>query len=234
MAANVITLSSLEVHAAVNETHPDADLIARLRAGDDRAYHELYRTHAGDVFRLARRFVHSDTEAEEVLQDVFIAAYRNIERFRGQSKLGTWLYRITVNRALKRRRWWQRRRETGPASLEPMSVDSVAPDRLAGDRQALEIVRGCLEQVEARKRAVLILHELEGLDTGQIAEVLECPRSTVLTRLARARADLIRLAQRAGVSLESPGCREPDRRRERARIPRGGVDTSAAHDVEAQ
>lgn len=181
---------------------PEAALIERLVARDERAFRQLYRVHAADVFRLARQFVYSDAEAEEVVQEVFIAAFRYIGRFRGQSRLRTWIYRITVNRALKRRRWWTRRREAGPDALERRIGREVLPEVRAGDREALAVVGRCLEQIEARKRTVLILHELEGLDTKEIAAILECPRSTVLTRLSRARADLIRLARRAGVRVE--------------------------------
>lgn len=181
---------------------PEAALIERLIARDDRAYRELYRAHSADVFRVARQFVYSDAEAEEVVQEVFIAAFRYIGRFRGQSRLRTWLYRITVNRALKRRRWWTRRREAGADALERRVGRDVMPEVRAGDREALAIVARCLDQVEARKRTVLILHELEGLDTKEIAAILKCPRSTVLTRLSRARADLLRLARRSGVRVE--------------------------------
>ena len=86
------------------EAHPDALLIARLTAGHAAAYRELFRQHSDEVYRLARRFVTSDADAEEVTQEVFIAAHQSIGRFRGHSRLRTWLFRITVNRALKRRR----------------------------------------------------------------------------------------------------------------------------------
>lgn len=180
----------------------ETELVQRLIAGDERAYRELYRKHATDTYRIARQFVYSDAEAEEVVQEVFIAAFRYIGRFRGQSRLRTWLYRITVNRALKRRRWWGRRREVGADPLERRQSPGVGADARAADRQALSIVGDCLDKLEVRKRTVLILHELEGLDTKEIAEIMHCPRSTVLTRLARARADLLKLAHRAGVRVE--------------------------------
>ena len=184
--------------------HPDADVLRRLLAGDSLTWRHLHRDHAPDVYRLARRFVHSDTEAEEVTQEVFIAAYRYVGRFRGQSRLKTWLYRITVNRALKRRRWWHRRREAGEDALPMLFVNAPGPERRAVDRDQLRRLSACLEKLEARKRTVLVLHEIEGLDTREIAAILECPRSTVLTRLARARADLIQLATRAGLEIPQP------------------------------
>ena len=189
---------------AESREHPEAALIARLVAGEDRAFRELYDAHSGDVFRLARRFVHSDAEAADVVQEVFVSAFRYIGRFRGQSRLRTWLYRITVNRALKRRRWWTRRREVPDDPLERHALGQVPPDRLAADREALKVVEKLLERIEVRKRMVLMLHELEGLDTKQIAEVMNCPRSTVLTRLSRARAELVKLAAEAGVTVGRP------------------------------
>lgn len=198
MTASVIPMSATLPDLA---DHPEAALIERLRAGSESAYRELYVAYADDVYRVGRRFVYSDAEAEEVVQEVFISAFRYIHRFQGRARLRTWLYRITVNRALKRRRWWTRRREVGADPLGRWQAAEVPADVRARDRQALAAVRRCIDGLEPRKRAVLVLHELEGLDTREIAEILECPRSTVLTRLSRARADLIREARRLGVEL---------------------------------
>ncbi|MCK6570765.1 RNA polymerase sigma factor [Myxococcota bacterium] len=181
--------------------HPDAEFLARLLAGEAMAWRALHREHAPDVFRLARRFVYSDTEAEEVTQEVFVAAFRALDRFRGQSRLKTWLYRITVNRALKRRRWWHRRREAGDEHLAPQTVPGPGPELRTVDRDQLRRLSACIDRLETRKRTVLVLHELEGLDTREIAVVLDCPRSTILTRLARARTDLLALATRAGLDV---------------------------------
>lgn len=189
----------------VDAREAEAELIERLRAGDERAYRSLYRDHSGDVFRLARRFVYSDAEAEEVVQEVFISAFRYLDRFRGQSRLKTWLYRVTVNRALKRKRWWTRRREVGADGLDLRASRGPLPDTLASDRQAIAVLQTLLDTIEIRKRTVLILHELEGMDTKQIAEVLGCPRSTVLTRLARARAELVKRATSAGIAPDQEG-----------------------------
>ncbi|MCB9549462.1 MAG: sigma-70 family RNA polymerase sigma factor [Myxococcales bacterium] len=186
---------------------PDAEaaLVRQLVDGDERAWRGLHRAHAADVYRVARRFVDGDAEAEEVVQEVFVAAFRYIDRFRGGSRLRTWLYRITVNRALKRRRWRTRRREVGPEDAERTAGHAITPEALAADRQALAVLQACLDRLEPRKRAVLVLHELEGLDTREIAEILQCPRSTVLTRLSRARQDLLRLAQRRGLRADDGG-----------------------------
>ncbi|MCB9521926.1 MAG: sigma-70 family RNA polymerase sigma factor [Myxococcales bacterium] len=187
--------------AASDRPHPEQALIDRLQAGDQVAYRELYRAYAGEVYRLGRQFVHSDAEAEEVVQEVFVSAFSAIDRFRGHARLKTWLYRITVNRALKRRRWWTRRREVPEEPVSYRLSTGVGPESRAADREALAVVRACLDRLDERKRTVLVLHELEGLDTQQIAEVLQCPRSTVLTRLSRARKAVIQAAEAQGVRL---------------------------------
>ena len=185
--------------------HPEADLVARLVARDPLAFHHLFRTHAADVHRLALRFVNGVAEADEIVQEVFLAAFRYIERFRGHARLKTWLYRITVNRAFKRERWWRRRREVGADALPEQIEHQPDQAQRVESAQQLALVRSCLDRIESKKRAVLVLHELEGFDTREIAEILDCPRSTVLTRLARARADLIRLAREAGVDVPEDG-----------------------------
>ena len=211
LPANPMNETAPSRAANLDGDHPDAALVERLARGDAGAWRVLHRDHAADVYRLARRFVYSDTEAEEVTQEVFIAAYRYIERFRGQARLKTWLYRITVNRALKRRRWWRRRREIGEESLPIQEATVPGPEQRVIGRDQLRRLWQCLEKLEVRKRTVLVLHELEGLDTREIAEVLDCPRSTVLTRLARARADLVALAGRAGLEIpQEVACGDPE------------------------
>ncbi|MFN3197968.1 MAG: RNA polymerase sigma factor [Bradymonadia bacterium] len=203
MTAQALTMSQMEeLGQEPAREDPEAALVDALIAGDERAFARLYRDHSADVFRLARRFVYSDAEAEEVVQEVFLAAFKYIGRFRRESRLKTWLYRITVNRALKRHRWWTRRRESGPEPIDIMKSSAPSPEARASDRQALALVHELLNQLDKKKQTVLVLHELEGLNTQEIAEILECPRSTVLTRLARARSELIRRAQKLGVLPE--------------------------------
>ena len=200
LSASAMTLPRAQpVQADV--PHPEAELIARLIARDERAFRTFYREYSDDVYRLSRQFVHSDAEADDVVQEVFIAAFRYIGRFRGQARLRTWLYRITVNRSLKRRRWWSRRREVGADALLHRAERGPAPETRVADREALALTRGCLEKIEIKKRTVLILHELEGLDTKEIAGVLTAPGSPFLPRLSRARHELVRRAERAGIDV---------------------------------
>ena len=184
MTAQALGMSTREDADEIAPKTGEAALIDALRRGDEAAYGQLYRDHSADVFRLARRFVYSEAEAEEVVQEVFIAAFKYIGRFRGESRLKTWLYRITVNRALKRHRWWTRRRESGPGPIEFMRASEPSPEHRVGDRQALEHVQQLLEQLDKKKQTVLVLHELEGLNTQEIADILvDCDQDAVLLKV---------------------------------------------------
>ena len=179
------------------------EFVDRLVAGDEGAFRSLYEAHSRDVYRTAWRFVRSDAEAEEVTQEVFINAFRAIGRFRREASVRTWLYRITVNCALKRIRWRKRRREVGDAAVAWQADPSADPEQRVADREALEVLEIALSRLSEAKRTVLLMHEVEGHDTQTIAELLGCPRSTVLTRLARARHEVVRSASRRGVSRRS-------------------------------
>ena len=179
---------------------PEHAFIDRLQAGDERAFRELYRRHATEVHRVASRLVGDSAEADEVMQQVFLTAFRRLARFERRSSLRTWLYRVTVNTALKRLRWRRRRREVAGDAVPERRSARPGPEERVAAQEALQLTLSCLEQLDARKRVVLVLHEVEGLGTAQIADLLGCPRSTVLTRLARARAEVRWRASCKGVA----------------------------------
>jgi RNA polymerase sigma-70 factor (ECF subfamily) len=180
-------------------TEPDGEaaLLARLRAGDKAACAECVELHAPGLYRLARRLVRDEAEAEDVVQEAFLSAFKAIGRFEGRSGLRTWLYRIAYNAALMRLR-----------RPQPDTV-SVEADGLAGD-DGLPVPRQmfdwcCLpeadfdtqearDQLEAAVRAlpetlkvVFVMRELEGLSTEATAEALDLSPEAVKTRLHRAR-----------------------------------------------
>ncbi len=175
------------------------EFVDRLVAGDEGAFRQLYDRHSREVYRTAWRFVRADAEAEEVVQEVFFNAFRAIRTFRREANVRTWLYRITVNCALKRIRWRKRRREVGDAAAAWTADRRPDPEKRTEDRQALEVLEQALSRLSDAKRTVLLMHEVDGLDTQQIADALGCPRSTVLTRLARARHEVTRSARRRGL-----------------------------------
>lgn len=141
-------------------------------------------------------------EIEDVVQLVFIEVHRSLKRFEGRSQLSTWVYRISVNVALqhirkrKRKRWLT----LGATGDEPgRSRSPVDPGRRLENRQLLEHVYAAAEKLSEKKRAVWLLHELEGLDPHQVAETLEIPMNTVRSRLLAARKELQAELRRRGV-----------------------------------
>jgi RNA polymerase sigma-70 factor (ECF subfamily) len=183
------------VTSAERQGAPDAraDLLTRVRTGDASAFRELYAQHHRQVAsQLA--FLVPRSDLEDVLQDVFVEVYRSLGRFEGRSAFTTWLYRLTVHVAMKARRKHTRSRldivEELPDSVDP----NAGPDEsaLSAERQAR--VEELLQQLSPKKRAVLVMHDLRGMEAHRIAEILDTNILTVRTRLFYARRELEALA----------------------------------------
>jgi len=169
----------------------DAELVERCRAGDPAAFQELFRVHRGDVARLVHRMT-AGRDVDDLVQEVFLQAHRSLPRFRGDSRLGTWLYRITMNVVLMHRRAARARPELvaeirGPAPRD----DAGAPDEQVARGRRIAAFHRLLGALSDKKRAVFVLHELEGLPPAEIATVLGIPVLTVRTRLFYARRELL-------------------------------------------
>lgn len=178
---------------------PDDDLVARLQAGDQAAYAQLVEENAGKVYRLALRMMGNEADAEDVLQETFLNAFRSIDRFEARSSLSTWLYRIASNAALMR----LRRKEPEQVSVdEPLERDDgdliprqffdfccLPEDNLLRDEARAEMLRA-VEQLPPTLRGVFILRDIEGLSTEETAEALDLSLSAVKSRLMRARLKL--------------------------------------------
>jgi RNA polymerase sigma-70 factor (ECF subfamily) len=171
-----------------------ADVIERARAGDASAFRELWAQHHRGVTRQLT-FLVPRADLEDVLQDVFIEVFRSIKRFEGKSAFTTWLYRVTVHVAMKSRRKHTRSR---------LDIVDEVPDRADEGPQPVEIslsserqarVEALLEQLSPKKRAVLVMHDLQGVDAQKIAELLETNVLTVRTRLFYARREFEALAK---------------------------------------
>ena len=178
------------------------DLVARLRAGDDAAYAELVRTQGGRMFAVARRLLRSDDDAADAVQEAFVSAFRAIASFEGGARLSTWLHRIVVNAALMKLRTRARRPEVSIEELLPKffedghHVDEPAEWRNPVQLDALQrqetraLVREQIDQLPADYRTVLLLRDIEGLDTKETAEVLGVTPNAAKIRLHRARLAL--------------------------------------------
>ncbi len=177
----------------------DAALVARVVGGDRAAFQQLMRLYNSSLFRAARAIVRDDADAEDVLQEAYIAAYRHLPGFRGDSRLATWLTRIVINQALGRLR--SRRRDNVVELLDDRAQGAAAPmeqavDEDQGTSPEAEAMRAELRRLLERKidalplafRTAFILREVEEMTIEEAAECLAVPAATVRTRVFRARA----------------------------------------------
>jgi len=183
------------------------DLVEQLRWGDDQAFASLVRQYAGRMLATARRLLRDEAEAEDAVQEAFLAAARAISGFAGGSKVSTWLHRIVINTALMKLRSRKRRAEDSIEDLLP-SFDAgghrigaaaaweTPSDVLLERRETRAMVRGCIDRLPERYRTVLLLRDIEELDTQESADLLGTTANTVKIRLHRARQALRTLLER--------------------------------------
>ncbi len=169
------------------------------------SFDELFRHYQSMVFNLTFRILGDREEALDASQEVFFAIYRKLNRFRGESSLKTWIYRIAVNRASNRCRWWNRLRRRGTVSLDGHltgdNSGSLADTlRAGGDtpeeallirEKRLEIER-LLLRLPIQQRIAVVMRDVEGLSYEEIAESLQVSLGTVKSRIARGREELKR------------------------------------------
>ena len=188
-------------------THPqDEDLLLRMRSGEEAAFEELVRTHGGRLLAVARRYLPSEDDARDAVQDAFLSAFKALPAFEGQAKLSTWLHRIAVNAALMKLRTRRRKPEQSiddllPGFLEdghlekPASEWMPVPLDLVERKEIAEIVRSNIARLPDNHRHVLLLRDIEEFDTEETAEMLEITPNAVKTRLHRARLALRELLE---------------------------------------
>ena len=170
----------------------EPELIQRCRNGERAAFERLYKDQRRIVAATLYRVMGDRGELDDLVQEVFVIAFRGLERFRGESKISTWLYRICINVALGRLRTRSRRppplQFTEPNESTPeQSPDN--PERLLERREEVARVYRALDQLSPKKRVVLVMHEIEGLDLKEIADIVGAPQVTVRTRLHYARKE---------------------------------------------
>jgi RNA polymerase sigma-70 factor (ECF subfamily) len=178
----------------------EAALVARLQAGDERAYEALVRGYGGTLLATACRFLGCAEDAADAVQDAFLSAFRSIQTFEGHARVGTWLHRIVVNHALMRLRRRKRRPTVRIEDVLPTFDETghhtrpVRPWRDADDglvrAETRAQVRACIDRLPETYRTVLLLRDIEGLDTDQAAQLLGTNNAVVKTRLHRARQAL--------------------------------------------
>jgi RNA polymerase sigma-70 factor (ECF subfamily) len=185
-------------------------LHARLRAGEDAAFRECYERFAPRLMRILRRIVREPAIAEELLQETFIAAFRNIHQFRGETTLSGWLARIATNRAYNTVRDQARWRDLEAISEEEPALPS---EPRFEDRQLARKVLAILDEMAPAKKLALLL-QAEGYSVAEIAGIAREPLGTILARLSRARAELSMRMTAAGIHRNEQPAPLPRRRLE--------------------
>lgn len=185
--------SKVTVHPAAAEAARTSDmaLVERCRQGDLGAFEELYRTHAGRLYSVAVRMLGNTADAEDLLQEIFLNAHRKLESFRGESSLGTWLYRLATNQCLD---YLRSRSARAGQVTDALDDDPTLAD--AGSRGLAEqtVTKMDLERALARLpegcRAAFVLHDIEGLEHREVAEALGIAEGTSKSQVHKARLRL--------------------------------------------
>ena len=177
----------------------EAALIERCAGGDEAACADLVAAHQRMVYNLSLHLLGDRDEAMDLSQEVFLRVFRTLARFRGQSALRTWIYRIVVNQARNRQRWWRRRHRADQVSLDAHVAkfgdlesknDPSTPDRMFARKETSVRIWCALDRLPFDQRTALVLREIDGLRYDEIAFSLGIAVGTVKSRLTRARQAL--------------------------------------------
>ncbi|WP_353154303.1 RNA polymerase sigma factor [Herminiimonas fonticola] len=181
----------------------DMEIAQRIARGDQSAFEFMMRRHNRPLYRTARSILKDDAEAEDVLQEAYLLAYRNIEKFRGESALSTWLTRIVINEAIARSRKSRRRAEiirldsdnTAPLEYEMAEVNmneatTEQPESAALRAEARRMLERQIDALPDVFRTVFVLRALEEMSVDEVSRCLDVPEATVRSRFFRARGML--------------------------------------------
>lgn len=180
----------------------DAQLVEHFKAGDQHAFSHIVRRFQDRVYSLCLRWIGDAAVAEEVAQDVFVALYRSLGGFRGESSLSTWVFRVTVNHCKNKRLYRSRRKVDRHEPLDGQARDDAPARQIAAPGRGAEagmmaseaevLITEALGALSEEHRQVIVLRDIQDLDYHEIAEILDLPRGTVKSRLHRARSELAR------------------------------------------
>lgn len=182
------------------ENREDAWLVEGLRSGDERAYEVLVTDYQQPVYNLVLRLLNDPSDANDVVQEVFLKVFRKVGAFRGDSSLKTWIYRVAVNEAYNYQRWFSRHRkqEVELESDEPTGLDYYhrlsdpgrSPYDCVADTEQHALIEDALGRLNPSFRAAVVLRDIEELSYEEIAEILQIALGTVKSRILRGREAL--------------------------------------------
>ena len=196
----VATATSVDVRSAT-----ETQFIERLKSGDAAAFEILVAERSGEIYGLLYRLTENSEDARDLTQETFLRAFQSIGQFRGDADLRTWIYRIAINQARNRWRWWRRRRRDVTVSLDSKSehreqplaatlraLDTDTPEQNTLARERERALRSALQAVGRVYREAVILRDIEGLTYDEVSVALGISIGTVKSRLARGRKELRR------------------------------------------
>jgi len=183
------------------EDSSERRFVERLQRHDERAFNELVEVYSPRVYRLVARMLGRREDAEDMAQEVFVQVFKGIGHFRGDSKLGTWIYRVAINLCKNRSKYLSRRHDDKQDALDAVadhqplhqakgvtSGQINRPDQMVEGMQIEAIMRRCIAELDADFREALILRDVENLSYEEIIEITGVAEGTVKSRIHRARA----------------------------------------------
>src|ERR1700728_3448090 len=190
-----------------NNLDADAHLVERCLAGHDAAWEDLVKLHTRRVYSICYRFTNSDSEAQDLTQDVFLRVFKNLKSFRaGEGLFVVWLTRLTRNLLIDHYRRTRMDRATESiedqtAALEENTAAIARTDGMLAGREASELLQAALQKLSPELRETVILRDLEELEYREIAKILNVPEGTVKSRLNRGRAELAKVLRRQKINI---------------------------------
>jgi RNA polymerase sigma-70 factor (ECF subfamily) len=194
--------------AALTDVRPQAEaqFIERLKRGDEAAFETLVNERSGEIYGLLYRLTENREEARDLTQETFLRAFQSIVHFRGESDLRTWIYRIAINQARNRWRWWRRRRRDVTVSIDAPEIGNGRlglvstlrsrnvkdPEQDALESERERALKKALSSLRRVYREAVVLRDIEGFAYEEIAAALDISIGTVKSRLARGRQELRR------------------------------------------
>jgi len=192
---------------SVHTPEQATELVRRAKAGDDAAFGELFRRYQPRIFALVLHLTGNESDAEDITQEVFLRAYRSINKFAGRSHFFTWIYRIAVNRAYNVRRDATRRREVhmdDPRLIKALAADAQdSPRRAAQLRETYRRLLHALDRLPREMRATVVLVTLQGFNHAEAAIIQDCSAGTIAWRIHKARQRLRKAL------VKAPRCMTP-------------------------
>src|SRR5687768_1207243 len=185
-------MRALDLDITTEAALADEEIVARVLDGHTELYEVLVRRHNQRVYRAARAILRNDDEAEDVMQEAYVRAYRNLKQFRAEAKFTTWLTRIAVHEALGRLRSNARWTDLEETEMREATSREPSPERSAAASEARELLEQAMERLSDQQRAVFVLRDVEEMSTAETAESLRLTEDNVKIILHRARKHLRR------------------------------------------